>query len=181
MIAGSFASQLIDVNNAALFTRPDGWVVDCFTVFDASRNRPITEKQFKAVEHVLRAALLGAEGIQDAVDRSRRRLFALLQPHIPVRTQIAFDNDSSRTHTIIDVETGDRTGLLYDITRAMASAGLDISTARIVTDARRVRDSFYVTLEHKKIWDKEKQAQIREVMHNAIHPRTLAETTGGNT
>jgi len=181
MIAGSFASQLIDVNNAALFTRPDGWVVDCFTVSDASRNRPITEKQFKAVERVLRAALLGAGDIQEAVDRSRRRLFALLQPHIPVRTQIAFDNDSSRTHTVVDVETGDRTGLLYDITRAMASSGLDISTARIVTDARRVRDSFYVTLDHKKIWEKEQQAQIREVMHNAIHPRTLAETTGGNT
>jgi [protein-PII] uridylyltransferase len=180
MIAGSFASQLVDVNNAALFTRPDGWVIDCFTVFDASRNRPITEKQFKAVERVLRAALLGNGDIQEAVDRSRRRLFALLQPRIPVRTQIAFDNDSSRTHTVIDVETGDRTGLLYDITRAMASAGLDISTARIVTDARRVRDSFYVTLDHRKIWDNEKQAQIREVLHNAIHPRTLAETTGGN-
>ncbi len=176
MIAGSFASQLVDVNNAALFTRPDGWVIDCFTVFDAARGRPITEKQFKAVERVLRAVLLGDEDIQEVVDRSRRRLFALLQPRIAVRTQIAFDNESSRTHTVIDIETGDRTGLLYDITQAMAAAGLDISAARIVTDARRVRDSFYVTLDRRKIWEQEKQAQIRDELHNAIHPRTLAET-----
>jgi [protein-PII] uridylyltransferase len=176
MIAGSFASQLIDVNNAALFTRPDGWVVDCFAVSDAARGRPITDKQFKAVERTLRAVLLGDEDIQDLVDKSRRRLFALLQPRVAVRTQIAFDNESSRTHTVIDIETGDRTGLLFDITRAIAAVGLDISTARIVTDARRVRDSFYVTLSHGKIWDKEKQARIREVLHNAIHPRTQAET-----
>jgi [protein-PII] uridylyltransferase len=175
IIAGSFASQLVDVNNAALFTRPDGWVVDCFTVSDATRERPITDKQFKAVEHTLRAALLGQEDIQEVVDQSRRRLFALLQPRVAARTQIAFDNDSSRTHTVIDIETGDRTGLLYDITQAIAAAGLDISTARIVTDARRVRDSFYVSLDKGKIWEKERQARIREVLHNAIHPRTLAE------
>lgn len=180
-IAGSFASQLLDVNNAALFTRPDGWVVDCFTVSDVSRGRPLTETQFEAFGRVLRSVLLDNDDIQALVDRSRRRLFALLQPRIPVPTRIAFDNDSSRTHTVIDVETGDRTGLLYDITRAMAGAGLDIATARIVTDARRVRDSFYVTLDRSKIEDSQTQASIQEALRNAIHPRTLSESRGGMT
>jgi UTP:GlnB (protein PII) uridylyltransferase len=57
----------------------------------------------------------------------------------------------------------------------MANAGLDISTARIVTDARRVRDSFYVTLDNGKIETAEKQDEFREVLHEAIHPRALAE------
>jgi [protein-PII] uridylyltransferase len=180
-IAGSFASQLIDINNAALFTRPDGWVVDIFTVSDAARGHPLTEKQFRAVERVLRAALLDGQDVQELVDRGRRRLFALFQPRIPVPTRIQFDNSSSRTHTVIDVETGDRTGLLYDITRAMAEAGLDISTARIVTDARRVRDSFYITKDHGKIMENETQDEVREKLHSAIHPRTLAESKGGTT
>ncbi|MCX5757504.1 MAG: HD domain-containing protein [Candidatus Hydrogenedentes bacterium] len=175
MIAGSFASELIDVNNAALFTRADGIVVDCFTVSDAARGRPLTERQFKGFERVLRSVLLEDADVQELVDRSRRRLFALLQPRIPVRTRVSFDNTSSRTHTVIDIETGDRTGLLYDITQAMANAGLDISTARIVTDARRVRDSFYVTLDNGKIEAVEKQDEFREVLHEAIHPRALAE------
>jgi [protein-PII] uridylyltransferase len=178
-IAGSFASQLIDVNNAALFTRPDGYVVDCFTVSDAAQGRPLTEKQFQAFERALHGVLFGGENVQELVDRSRRRLFALLQPRVAVPTHVQFDNDSSRTHTVIDIETGDRTGLLYDITRAMTAAGLDISTARIVTDARRVRDSFYVTLGNAKVLDREQQDEIRENLHNAIHPRTLAETKGG--
>lgn len=178
-IAGSFASQLIDVNSAALFTRPDGYVVDCFTVFDAARGRPLTDAQFRGVERVLKAVLLDDRDIQEFVDQSRRRLFALLQPRIPVYTRVTFDNESSRTHTVIDIETGDRTGLLYDITRAEADAGLDIATARIVTDARRVRDSFYVTLNGHKIEDPQLQSDIRDTLHNAIHPRTLAETKGG--
>ncbi len=175
MIAGSFASELIDVNNAALFTRTDGIVVDCFTVSDAARGRPLTERQFKSFERVLRSVLLQDADVQELVDRSRRRLFALLQPRTPVRTRVSFDNTSSRTHTVIDIETGDRTGLLYNITQAMANAGLDISTARIVTDARRVRDSFYVTLDNGKIEAAEKQDEFREVLHEAIHPRALAE------
>ena len=173
-MAGGFASQLIDVNNAALFTRPDGYVIDCFTVADASGHRPLTKRQFGAFERVLRAVLLNGADIQSYVDGSRRRLFALLQPRIPVRTKIAFDNDSSRTHTVIDIETGDRTGLLYDIVQSMADAGLDIATSRIITDARRVRDSFYVTMDKTRIEDEDTQAEIRVRLHNAIHPRTLA-------
>jgi len=177
-IAGSFTAELVDINNAALFTRPDGLVVDCFTVRDAQRGQPLTEAQFEAVRHVLKAVLLDEQDVQEFVDRSRRRLFALLQPRVPAATHIAFDNESSRTHTVIDVETGDRTGLLYDITRAMADAELDISTARIVTDVRRVRDSFYVTLHDLKLENEQTKAEIREVIHNAIHPRTLAEKMG---
>lgn len=56
-------------------------------------------------------------------------------------TRVLFDNHSSKYHTVVDIKTGNRTGLLYDITRVMSELGLDISTARIVTDVQRVRDS----------------------------------------
>jgi [protein-PII] uridylyltransferase len=179
-IAGSFTSQLVDVNGAALFTRPDGFVVDCFTVTDARFRRPLTEEEFKAFERVLRAVLLEEQDVQAYVDQSRRRLFALLQPRTPVRTRVEFDNNSSRSHTVIDIETGDRTGLLYDITHALAEAGLDIASAHIATDARRVRDSFYVTIGKSKIVDEEVQDAIRNGLLDAIHPRPAVETKGGS-
>ncbi|MBI5092352.1 MAG: [protein-PII] uridylyltransferase [Candidatus Hydrogenedentes bacterium] len=179
-IAGSFTSQLVDVNGAALFTRPDGFVVDCFTVTDARFRRPLTEEEFKAFERVLRAVLLENQDIQTYVDQSRRRLFALLQPRTQVRTRVEFDNNSSRSHTVVDIETGDRTGLLYDITHALAKEGLDIASAHIATDARRVRDSFYVTMGNSKIVDEEAQAVIRDGLLDAIHPRPAVETKGGS-
>ena len=178
-IAGSFASQLVDIHTAAVFTRPDGYVLDSFMVMDSRRQAPLTAAQVDSIKEVLGRVLLEFEDVQDYVDSSRRRLFVLLQPRVPVTTRIDFDNASSRTHTVVDVETGDRTGLLYDITRAMAKRNMNISTARIVTDARRVRDSFYVTRENKKIADLDEQEDLRQEIHQAIHPRSSMEAKGG--
>lgn len=177
-IAGSFASQLVDIHTASLFTRPDGYVLDSFMVVDTRRQAPLTPAQIDSIKEVLRRVLLEFEDVQDYVDSSRRRLFALLQPRVPVTTRIDFDNQSSRSHTVIDIETGDRTGLLYDITRAMASLNLNISTARIVTDARRVRDSFYVTRDNKRIEELAQQEEFRKEIHQAIHPRSSMEAKG---
>ena len=172
-----FCLELVDIQ-PALFTRPDGYVIDSFMVEDMRRGAPRTPAQIDSIKDVLRRVLLEFEDVQDYVNNSRRRLFALLQPRVPVKTRIEFDNQSSRTHTVIDIETGDRTGLLYDITRAMAKLNLNISTARIVTDARRVRDSFYVTRDNKRVEDPEEQEAIREEIHHAIHPRSSMDAKG---
>ncbi|MBI2431354.1 MAG: [protein-PII] uridylyltransferase, partial [Candidatus Hydrogenedentes bacterium] len=177
-MAGSFASQLIDVHNAAIFTTRDGFVVDCFTVRDAANGRPLTGHQFEALKKVLRDVLLGGKPVQALVDQSRRRLFALMQPRVPTGTRISFDNTSSRTDTVIDIETGDRTGLLYDIARALAERGVDFRSARIVTDARRVRDSFYVRMNDAKLEGATVQERVREALLEAILPMTLAGTQG---
>ena len=179
MIAGCFSSQLIDISGAALFTRQDGWVIDWFTVSDARHLRPLTAPMLQKLGHVLHAVLIDGEDVQEHVDRGMRRLFALLQPRAAVPTQVVFDNRSSKYHTVVDIETGDRTGLLYDITRVMSELGLDISTARIVTDVQRVRDSFYITKDNCKVEDEDSLAAIRDAIHHAIHPRAVAETKGG--
>ena len=154
-------------------------MLDSCLVVDTRRHAPLTPAQIASIQEVLRRVLLEFEDVQDYVDSSRRRLFALLQPRVPVTTRIDFDNQSSRTHTVIDIETGDRTGLLYDITRAMAKLNLNISTARIATDARRVRDSFYVTRNSNRVLDPEPQEEIREEIHKAIHPRASMDVKGG--
>jgi [protein-PII] uridylyltransferase len=177
-ITGCFASQLIDVNDSALFTRADGITLDCFTVANAVRRRPLTKTQEQAVEKVLRAVLLEGEEVETVLEQAQRRLFGLLQPSLAVPTRVDFDNDSSATHTVIDVQSGDRTGILYSMAKAIAECGLDIANARIVTDAQRVRDSFYVTMQGAKIEDKETQAHIAEAIRHAIHPAPAVEKGG---
>ena len=108
----------------------------------------------------------------------RHRLFALLQPRVSAPTRISFDNTSSATDTVIDIETGDRTGLLYDIGHALSEMGVEILSARIVTDARWVRDAFYVRLNEQKLDDKEVQAVIRAGLKKAIKPLAIAENKG---
>lgn len=184
MLAGAFSSLLVDVTSAAVFTRPDGMVVDVFHACDARQRRPLTRNQLANIEATLRQILLENRELTELVEGSRRRLFALLQPRVPVPTRVLFDNYSSRHHTVIDVETGDRTGLLYDIVQAITDAGLEIATARIVTDARRVRDSFYVYYDRgsqRKVENDQDQEAIRDRILEAIHPRSAVETTGDST
>ena len=174
-ICGCFATHLIDVVGAEVFTTADAYALDFIAVTDATHRRPLTEDQLEAVKHTLEEVLLEKKDVRDFVAQSRKRIYALLQPRVPVRTCIEFDNDASRTHTVIDVESGDRTGLLFDMTRALSRMGVYLYSARIVTDARRVRDSFYVQKRGMKIVDESEQTQIRRGLHHAITSVTPKE------
>lgn len=174
-MAGCFAAQLINVSSAALFAGPDDWVLDTFVVRHARRDRALTPAEIDALKQVFTEVLIGGGDVAPMVEKARNRLFAMVERSYPMPTRIQFDNESSTQFTVIDVETGDRTGLLYDIARAMTEEGLDIATARIVTDARRVRDAFYVTSQGSKLEQLDDHARLRTVIHDAIHPRAAAE------
>ena len=47
-------------------------------------------------------------------------------------------------NTIIEVDTRDRPGLLYDLTRTLANANVYIASAVIATYGEQVVDAFYV-------------------------------------
>ena len=59
-------------------------------------------------------------------------------------THITFDNEGSEIYTIIEVDTRDRPGLLFDLTRTLASANIYIASAVIATYGAQVVDTFYV-------------------------------------
>ena len=61
-----------------------------------------------------------------------------------VATNITFDNDGSEIYTIIEVDTRDRPGLLYDLTKTLAASNIYISSAVIATYGAQVVDTFYV-------------------------------------
>ncbi len=172
-IAGCFASQLIDIYSASLYTREDDWVVDCFLVRDAPQYRPLTEGQIIALEKTLKTVILEGKDVQVLVDKTKTKLFALKKSLVPVQTYIRFDNDSSALHTVIDIETGDRTGLLYDMASAFSIMGLNIFKARINTGAYRVRDSFYVQFNGGKITHRILQSAIRAGLLESIDSPTI--------
>ena len=57
---------------------------------------------------------------------------------------IRFDNANAEDSTVIDLETEDRLGLLYEIAEVFASLQLDIQLAKIITEHGAALDSFYV-------------------------------------
>ena len=176
-ICGCLTSHLIDVEVAEVFTTSDSYALDFFTVTDAAHRRPLTARQFEGIVHTLEEVLLLKKDVREYIAQSRKRIYALLQPRVPVRTCITFDNEASKTDTVIDVEAGDRTGLLFDMTQALSKMGVYLYSARIVTDARRVRDSFYVQKLGMKIVEENDQNIIRHGLIHAIESIAMNEPT----
>lgn len=63
-------------------------------------------------------------------------------PHVP--TEVNVDHRAT-AHTVIEVTTRDRPGLLFWLSNTLQEAGLGISLAKINTEGTRVADVFYVT------------------------------------
>jgi [protein-PII] uridylyltransferase len=101
----------------------------------------------------------------DATEVARRRGASTLRERgAPgVRTQVAIDDRASPSHTVIEVTTRDRPGLLFSIADALYRLGLSIAVAKINTEGLRVADVFYVTeASGAKVAPGARAAQVRD-------------------
>ena len=86
-----------------------------------------------------------------------------------VPTSISFDNDGSDIYTIIEVDTRDRPGLLYDLARTLTEANVMINSAVIATYGEQVVDTFYVKdMFGLKFHARSKQRALEQKMRKAI-------------
>ena len=84
-------------------------------------------------------------------------------------TRISFDQSSTDQRTVIDIETEDRLGLLYVISKVLARLGVDISLAKIYTEKGAAIDTFYVRdRDGKPLMSEERQRQIADALRGAL-------------
>ena len=84
-------------------------------------------------------------------------------------TRVVFDNSVSSRYTVVDIFTYDRIGLLYDITRTLASMEIDIALSKISTKADQVADVFYIIdRDGRKISAPDRQEEIRRALLSSI-------------
>jgi [protein-PII] uridylyltransferase len=75
-------------------------------------------------------------------DRERAYAAGRSRPVAPPR--VVWVDDASLTSTVVEVRAHDVEGLLYRLTRALAHAGLDVTSARIQTLGAEAVDTFYL-------------------------------------
>ena len=92
----------------------------------------------KMIEKTLRGEVVAREALKSR-DKVKKREKAFRVP-----THITFDNEGSEIYTIIEVDTRDRPGLLYDLARTLADSNVYIANAVIATYGEQVVDTFYV-------------------------------------
>ncbi|UWP90539.1 [protein-PII] uridylyltransferase [Aliiroseovarius crassostreae] len=140
-LAGALTLVGANIVDARTYTSNDGYATACFWVQDADGGPFDVSKKArlsKMVDKVLKGEVVATEAIAGR-DKIKKRERAFKVP-----TTITFDNEGSEIYTIIEVDTRDRPGLLYDLTRTLANSNVYIASAVIATYGEQVVDSFYV-------------------------------------
>lgn len=138
-IAGALFACDVDIRNARVFTLPEDPPLVLDTLWVTSEGRPLSDAKVRRVRETLIEVLTGTKSLEAVIERRGKPLV------VPVQVRsVNFRNDISETHTVIHIVARDRKGLLYRLTREIASLGLDIQTAKIVTWADTAEDAFYV-------------------------------------
>ncbi|MGQ0565685.1 MAG: [protein-PII] uridylyltransferase [Gemmobacter sp.] len=140
-LAGALALSGANVVDARTYTSKDGYATAVFWVQDAE-GRPYDEARLPRLRTLIDRTLKGQVVPRDALkdrDRVKKRDREFRFP-----THISFDNDGSDIYTLIEVDTRDRPGLLYDLARTLAGANIYIASAVIATYGAQVVDTFYV-------------------------------------
>lgn len=140
-LAGALALVGANVVDARTYTSKDGWATAVFWIQDAEGN-PFEQSRLPRLKQMIMKTLKGEVIARDALadrDRMKKRERAFRVP-----TTITFDNEGSDIYTIIEVDTRDRPGLLYDLTRTLAANNIQIASAVIATYGAQVVDTFYV-------------------------------------
>src|SRR5207249_5488579 len=167
-LSGVLAAHGLNILAARITTSRDGVALDVFRLSHEGSDIALDAERWERVEHTLRGVLRGEIDVEALVESSRRpSRFA--RPRRPVPTRVEIDNTVSREHTVLDVFTADRVGLLFSITNCLYHLWLEIHLAKITTMVEQVLDVFYVTdNEGRKIEDAEQLALIRRELTRAL-------------
>ncbi len=150
-IAGVLAAHRIDIQHAEVFSTPAdpalGWLsgraLDVFEVRGPD-DGPVEPARWRGARADLRRVLEGLEPLDALLARRLRASGLPARPLPTVRTKVVIDQDSARTHSVVDVFTADRVGLLHRLARTFFDLGLTVDLARITTEGNRAADAFYV-------------------------------------
>jgi [protein-PII] uridylyltransferase len=165
-LAGALALVGANVVDARTYTSKDGYATAVFWVQDAD-GHPYEVSRLprlrSMIEKTLRGEVVAREALKDR-DKVKKREREFRFP-----TTITFDNEGSDIYTIIEVDTRDRPGLLYDLTRTLAASNIYIASAVIATFGAQVVDTFYVKdMFGLKLHTRARQESLERKLRQAI-------------
>jgi len=168
-IAGAFLAAQINILSADIFTRGDNLALDIFRVCNTLLTPVTHAKDITRVETRLCDSLAVEEyDFTPLLSKDARLRTYRISQEADLPTKIVVDNESHPNYTLVDIETPDRLGLLYNLLRAFGEGGVNIELSRITTEMDVAMDSFYVTgKDGKKINDAAAIKRLQRLLQRA--------------
>lgn len=174
-IAGVLAANRIDIQHAEVFSTPEDPALDWLSgraldVFElrGPEEGPLEPARWRAARADLARVLDGDESLDALMARRLKASSVPPKPLPRVPTKVIIDNDSARSHSVVDVFTADRVGLLHTLSRTFFDLGLTVDLARITTEGHRAADAFYVRTGEGHRLEGETARQVVEAITAAL-------------
>jgi [protein-PII] uridylyltransferase len=164
-IAAAISANRLEVHAAQVNSRPlrDGGMqaVDLFWVHVPHAEKASLHERLPKLERDLQKVVTGQVAPADLLKRPRSvRWCERSSP--AVFSEVVIDQRASQCHTVIEVLTQDRPGLLFTLAQELHALGLSITLAKISTEGTRVIDVFYVTeADGEKVAGAQRSEEIR--------------------
>ena len=145
-IAGSMSIVPLNILSVDTFVRGDSTVLNIFHVCDTKGAAVTDKRDFKLVEETLKRALQNRHfDFAPLLEKARRQIRASAPQEFEFPTHISIDNKAHPAYTLIQIQTADRVGLLYDLLECLGRSGIAMALSRISTQNGAAVDTFYVT------------------------------------
>lgn len=155
----------LTILDARIMTTMNDYILNSFQVLEQS-GKPILDL---CREDHIRTALKNNLLQQQLKSQKNIHRESRQAKHFPIPTSIQFHEAPLNRHTIIELITTDRAGLLSQIGQAFIRQNINLHSAKITTIGSRAEDMFYVTdLQNQPINDPHSQQQIHDEMLNML-------------
>lgn len=143
-ICGVLAVNDVNIQDAKIFTRKDGIVIDTFNTTDFRTHQKIEEERYNKIESDLKRVVVGLLQLRKEVASMKTKWWRIESKFFNRTGQVKIVFEKHEKYTIIDIFSPDRLGFLYHVTNKMNELGLNIFFAKISTRGDDIVDSFYV-------------------------------------
>ena len=150
----------VNIADARIIRSSDGYCFDSYIILDQDGNKITSLEMQEDIKEVIQSKLVDKNSDNYKISRIPPRQLR----HFTMKTNVQFDTDSRNQHTIMEVITADRAGLLADIGRVLNENKLQLHNARIGTFGARAEDLFYITDTSGELLD----FTTKEVLRNSV-------------
>lgn len=133
----------VNIHDAKIFTRSDGIIIDTFNVTDFRSGEKVNPEKYLKLQEDFSLSIGGLLELEPAIKRMKSKWWRIEKKLFSKQGSISVTFEELDKYTIIDVQSPDRIGLLYYVTKKLHECGLQIFFARITTNGDEALDTFY--------------------------------------
>ena len=168
MVAGTLTSREFNILGSSVYTLRSGLALEVYDISTPAGGEAERKLAWKNFEAALSQVLAGEVDVEQTLRRRQPPLGRRSSPGQRPPT-VKITNAESDFYTIVDVTANDRMGLLYDLTRAIADASLEIYVSKAATVLDQVADTFYVKdAKRQKITDPTRLADLQRALEAVV-------------